>query len=1474
MQLVVRVVEPADDRNRLVAIDADDIHTVTDLYEQLGASSVVVRRTGRRLRGDRALVDADVRSGDELVVHRGGEPDAGTPPRRDAADRPPLDPATSKPSIVLGVVGGPETGRSFGLAAGRHSIGRSRLADITLADPSVSRHHLDLTVGTGGTCTAHVIGAPPNGVAVGGEVIPDDAVLTTGDVVVLGASSLAVRPAPRVPAGSAAPPTFDFRRTPYRPPIVRDVDADPVGPVPERAERRRFGVVTALVPLVAGGAMFLLTHQVVFLALTLLSPVVMIGTTIEDRRSGRRTWKHDCAAFRARLGDQVEHLARLRADERDVRVAAAPDLADLVDRAERLAVDLWARSVDAPDALALRLGLGRDRVRVPVVVAPGGAADLRAEAEAAVAHLRELDDVPVTVDLVAAPITALQGARPAVDRLAGALVAQLATLHSPHDVVIAAAVAPGRGLGWLEWLPHVRSVTSPIAGPHLVDEPAGADALLAELVGVGETRSGDARSGDARSGEQTDRRWRGRSEPWPRVVAVIDAALDPDPVRVARLADVRCGISVIWLADRPADVPRYADAVVEVRPDAIGRAVAHCWSTDPDVGSRDLVAEQLAPDVGERLGRALAPVRDASTSSGSGAIPRVVPLRDVVDADAGAMAAAWRAPPSYELQVPLGMTADGPLTVDLVADGPHTLIGGTSGAGKSELLQSMVAGLAAAHPPTRLTFLFVDYKGGSSTQAFGRLPHSVGHVTNLSDGLAERALVSLRAELRRRMALLEGRAKDLAELLHTDPSAAPPSLVIVVDEFATLVAEVPEFMAGIVDVAQRGRSLGIHLVLATQRPVGAVDDDVLSNTNLRLALRMLDRADSSAVLASPAAADIAVPLRGRGLVRLGPDRLVEFQSPWASAPVRDDGPTRRPLRIEPFGFGAHRRQMANVAADTPAGSTVGSPRRQVDEVVDAAVDAGAALGLPSPRRPWCDPLPDRIPLEDLLDDLLAAGRPASADHHGEHDRPPDLVPGRHVPIGRLDDPAQQRQGPAVLDLAAGAALLVAAPGAGASTFVRTVVTAVGAMAATPSARSEATPAPAVLVVDMSGRELADLAPLPHVVDVARGDDMESVTRHLLAIDHLLGVRRGDDVPGFRSRIVVCIDGLDVLADTLLDPRSNRDADRWLDIVGRLVTDGRQVGVSAVLTATRRSSLPARLHAAVAHRIVLRQHDPTAYADLGVPPQLAARLAGGTAGRCVLDGRTIVQLAIAADPGAVAGRAPAVGAWSAPLPDRITLGEVSQADGRDEPSIVVGVADVTGRPAVVDLRWDDLVVGGPARSGRTTALDTVAAQLGTGVVVIPSTRGRRPGSVRASIEGILADPRVRTVVVDDVDRLDGLGDPSLAGAIETLTRRDDIRLVGALDARSLSGYSASPLVTRLRRASQMLLLRPDEGPDTAHLVGRPVRLRPGLRRPPGRGLLVTDGDAVVVQVALAGAPAPSAACGSAASAHQVLFDNRC
>ena len=403
-----------------------------------------------------------------------------------------------------------------------------------------------------------------------------------------------------------------------------------------------------------------------------------------------------------------------------------------------------------------------------------------------------------------------------------------------------AAASPEMDLvSWLKWVPHTHATGSPIGGPHLAADRRATDQLLQAVLDVAEFRAASTEHG-------VDRRW-----PW--VLVVLDRLIEPDPHLVAQVLDrsPEVGISVLWLSDTADRVPPQCRVVAELadRTEVGAEQLSRLWFTDPDTATERFSADGVDRSLPDLVARSLAPLRDASSTTSTSSIPRIVPLfaaHGIDEVTPSWVQQEWavdrQGDGGYALETVVGTTADGPLRLDLVADGPHGLIGGTSGAGKSELIQSLVAGLVAYQSPRDLSLLFIDFKGGSASEVFKDLPHISGRVTDLDESLALRAQVSLRAELRRRVTLFsEKAAKDMAEMRRLHPEQAPPSLVIVIDEFATLVKQLPEFVADIIDIAQRGRSYGVHLILATQRPSASVDDNILANTNLRISLRMLDR---------------------------------------------------------------------------------------------------------------------------------------------------------------------------------------------------------------------------------------------------------------------------------------------------------------------------------------------------------------------------------------------------------------------------------------------------------------------------------------------------------------------------------------------------------------------------------------------------------------------------------------------------------
>jgi DNA segregation ATPase FtsK/SpoIIIE, S-DNA-T family len=1429
-----------DLRDRLVTWIADRGDTVA------ADADLLVCRAGvtAALALDRSVFDAGIVSGDELVLAPAGAVATGPIAVDDGA------------LVALDVAAGPATGRSIRLSAGRFLLGRDPHGQLVIDDPSLSGTHLTIDVEPAGAVVLTPNVGTTNGTLVNSAWIDHAVRLSAGDSVLAGTTMFSIRPVSSDRVGERDRlGQIGFNRLPYRRPVVTARPLGELDPPPQQPGERRFPMIAVLVPLVGAVALALVIGQPYYLLMAGLTPLMMGANYLSEGQRSRRTYARDRAAFEAAVEARVEELRVALAAERTERFGAAPDLPELARQAEARLGRLWERHRGSPDVLDLRLGVGRLPSLVTTSVRPGGDPELRRMATERVAFARHLDVVPVTVDLDAHVVTGIHGEAADVWSLSASLIVQAACLHSPEDLVIAAALpAAAPGWAWLGWLPHTRSVTSPLDGDHLVTE-AAVDELLVRLLDVARTRLAARPPGT------------NYERPWPRLLVVLDEVTRPDRALLAAVLDAApaAGFAVVWMGRHHHQLPRQCEALVNARAAVAGPS--QLWFTDPQRAATGFELAGVDPEIGERVARSLAPVRDASGGNAATSIPRVVTLLDAVGLrvlDPGAVAERWSRPRRHDLVAPLGLGADGPFEIDLVAHGPHALIAGTSGSGKSELLQSLVAGLALRYPPERLTFLFIDYKGGASSSAFAALPHNVGQVTNLDERLARRALASLRAELRRRMALLEGRAKDLEEMLAVAPDEAPPSLVIVADEFATLVKEIPEFVAGMVDVAQRGRSLGIHLVLATQRPAGAVNDNILANTNLRIALRVLDGAESSSIIGVPDAAAIPVPLRGRALARTGPAAPVPFQCAWSGAPLVT-AERREPVIIRPLGTTG----PGGPGGPSAAASTVADPsaQTQLEAVVACCAGVAAGRGQVPPRRPWVEPLPEALGLAEVWADVEAQ---VTSD------------PGRFIVVGLADAPDAQDRYPVVIDLEETSGLIVfGTGGSGKTTVLRTIAAGLAAQGGAEAVTMH--------VLDFAGRSLGSLTDLPQVAGVVMHDELEPATRLLTVLRReieqrrqLLGEERAESLSALRRarqdlvvpRIVLLLDSYPAFHATFeagpLYP--------WITAFHQLVADGRQVGIHVVLTSSRQGGLPMALLSSVSARLVLRMATVDELVGLGIPRAAAAGELGD--GRGFVDGGTEIQVAtVSAEPGGAAQTAAiadyaralrAAGVTAATpvsrLPDHLALGDIGRSGVVGGLRPILGEADLTGEPVATDLRRANVVVVGPPLSGRSTVLATLAHGLaGSGLRLVGLGAATSPlagldlwdvaGFGRTTVKAALDDAvagiggedghEVRAVVF--IDAVEDLELPDLAAALDALVGSEAVRTVAVVDpatlARSFSGWIAG-----LKSNRSILHLQPASAVDVETVCGRRVPLRPDQPFPPGRGVLVDRLGATLLQVA--------------------------
>ncbi len=1174
------LVAQADGHAVALTVEADERATVGDLRRALAdvvgpADAPIAVRTG-------PAGSPPVPLRDDLPLHAAGLTAGATIDIGAANGTVRLD-GGSGGVLEAAVVGGLHAGIVRPLTpGGALSVGRAARDGLLLPDPEVSRSHAHLLASTDGSGVTVTDAGSANGIRFGAWRLDGELTLAGDQVVGLGESMLAVR---RPAAGDAELTVDGGTRLFNRPPriaVPRTLPELIVPVAPDRPRGFRLPWATTLLPLVMCGALyfFLPSGYGSYLLLMMgLSPLMAVANVIGDRRSGRREYTAARADYERERGAFEAALDRAVAAEEVAERAAYPDPAALVRRTGANGADpastLWQRRPGDADFLQLRVGLA-DRPANLALRPDPNAASRSAERPA----LPTVRDVPITVDLPGAGVLGVAGPRPMTLAVARALIVQATALHSPAELGL--VVITGRDTAgdwdWATWLPHTLPASSAFACARMVATDATqAEARLTEL----------RRLVDERTAEQRSALVQG-PPPGRAMIVILDGARRlRDLAGLGELLSTgpAVGVHVLCLDTEENALSDECGATLVAETSSGSRVTLRRTGFAP---MEDVLADGLVAEAACAAARALAPLRLLGERGGDSALPDRAEFLGVAGIDPvtpETVARRWKASTNGRCtKALLGVGPTGPVSVDLKQDGPHGLIAGTSGSGKSELLQTLVASLAASNTPDALTFVLVDYKGGSAFAACADLPHCVGLVTDLDGHLVRRALDSLSAELRRRERLFAtAGAKDIEDYW-ARTGARLPRLVIVVDEFASLAEELPDFVSGVVGIGMRGRSLGVHVILATQRPGGVVTADLRANLNLRICLRVTSTAESLDVIDTPDASRIPVRRPGRAYVRTGHGELTAFQAARVGVPRPTDtgeGHDGPPVRVSVRRIEALGR-ITNEAHANEEDAAHG--RTDLSELVTAIRGAAENAGLAGPPRPWLPPLPDQVALGDVPD----AEKPA---------HPAVAV------LGLADRPSEQSQEAFTLDLERTGPVAVAGMArAGRSTVLRTLAA---------SLASGTSPADLHLyAVDCGNQALASLATLPHCGAVVDGADTPRLERLLNAL-HAEVVRRqrllsaaghgslaeqreagGETLP----HIVVLLDRL----EAFFSRYAELDGGRMVDRVEELLRTGPGAGVTMVLS-TDRSGFHHRVSSAVAARLVLRQATPDDAAAFGLDP---------------------------------------------------------------------------------------------------------------------------------------------------------------------------------------------------------------------------------------------------------------------------------
>ncbi|MGP9693941.1 FtsK/SpoIIIE domain-containing protein [Brachybacterium sp. AOP25-B2-12] len=1424
-----------------------------------GASGV------RSLDRDADLIQAGLRSGGVVSIARSSTEYRTRGEERGAA------------VALMRILSGPEAGREYPLPAGASVIGREGDLDIRIADPMLSKRHCRINVGD----DVEIVDLQSsNGVLLSGERVQRTAI-GPADTVLIGDTSFAVVMLHRPGGVAPTSPVVEFNRSP------RVVPRFPYRPVkapqpPREADPPAFPIFMLFAPLFMGAFMFLLTGSPRSIMFVVMMPMMASAGYLNRRFQQKKTLERQIEKFTEGMASLKRRVSAAQELERAVRLVETPSAADTVDSSFRLGRLLWTHRPEHDDFATVRLGIGvaESRVDIESPRENDTIPEFWDELEDMIEEYRYIAGVPIVGDLRTCGSIGVAGATATSRGAARALVTQVVGLHSPADVALAAITSTRSrpDWEWLKWLPHTSSAHSPLPGDHLADTRRSGISLLSRLEELIEQRGGGAPASlrgpihqEIQDGPVTP-----PPPVTPSLVVIVEDDAPVDRARLVRLAErgPDVGVHLIWCAANIAALPSACRTFLSVDDTVDGATGGQVR-----LGERSypVAIETVSVEVATGVARHLSPVVDAGVPvEDDSDLPRSINWLKLAGTglavDPGVVVERWKENGSLTVRdgsAPVRRSHDGDLRglighngsdhlyLDLRTQGPHALVGGTTGAGKSEFLQAWVMGMATAHSPDRVTFLFVDYKGGAAFADAVTLPHAVGLVTDLSQHLVRRALRSLRAELHHREHLLNRKkAKDLVSLERTGDPECPPSLIIIVDEFAALAKEIPEFVDGVVDVAARGRSLGLHLILATQRPAGVIKDNLRANTNLRIALRMADEADSKDILGDVMAAHFDPGIPGRAAAKTGPGRIATFQTGYAGG-WTTDAPERARIDIVERAFGAG--DVWDIP--TPVVKEVRDPGpNDISRMVRTISRAADAAGVPVPRKPW---LAELAPAYDLS-------------------RLPSRRTDEELLLGVMDVPEDQAQ-PTITYRPDrdGNMAVYGTGGSGKSTTLRTIAI---------SAASTVRGGPVqVYGLDFGSSGLTMLEELPHVGSIVAGEDEERVIRLLRTLRQLVDDRakefarvRAGTIAEYRTladaprtpRILLLVDGMAAFREAY----DYSNLTKWFTTFVQIATDGRPVGVHVVVTGDRPNAVPASLGSSIQRRLIHRMAAADDYAvfgqakdvlDSSSPPgraileghEMQVAVHGGDA-NVAIQSREVAELAQAMRRAGVPEASPV-----ARLPERIELSTLRPVvEGRP----VIGMADETMREITIEPRGA-FMVSGPMSSGRTTTLITIA----TGLRALPNpmrlvrfsarkspltgqgiwdVEASDPDQVRALAQQLLATVESGTVPEGRLALfLDGVADftgTSAENDLDKLVRaaaREGQFVVGENESSSWS--QAYQLAKPFKTGRRGILLQPADG-DGDLLLGTPLGRVRRTDFPAGRGFLVHSGRALKLQVAQA------------------------
>ena len=934
--------------------------------------------------------------------------------------------------------------------------------------------------------------------------------------------------------------------------------------------------VTVLITLIQPRGIYILAT----VGMSITTMIFSIRGFIKNRKKYKADKKERIDLYRLYLKDKVKELTRLEREQKEGMHYHFPTILELTDLVESYNHRIYEKTPLHFDFLYYRLGLGKMPTSYDLKYGQqerSGKKDaLEEEGYALYSRHKKIPDMPIPANLSHGPVGYI-GPRNLVLEQLQLLVMQLATFHSYHDVQFITILPEEEKeqWSWMRWLPHAKLQELNVRG--FVYNQRTRDQVLNSLNQILKLRRSQKEEASHKESTLFHPHY---------VVLVTDEKLILDHVIMEFFTEdpTELGCSLIFVEDVMSSLSENIQTVINIKDRNTGQLVME----EGVLKETDFRLDHFPADYDkERIARTLAPLNHLQNLKSS--IPDSVTFMEMYGAETFEdlqVSSRWKKNAPYKsLAVPIGLRGKDDivqLNLHEKAHGPHGLIAGTTGSGKSETIQSYILSLAVNFHPHDVAFLLIDYKGGGMANLFKNLPHLLGTITNLDGAQSMRALASINAEIHRRERLFGefevNHINQYQKKFKNGEATEPlPHLFLISDEFAELKVNQPDFIKELVSIARVGRSLGVHLILATQKPSGVVDDQIWSNSRFKIALKVADRSDSNEMLHTPDAAEITQT--GRAYLQVGNNEVYElFQSAWSGADYQPDK--------DDMGIEDHTIYLINDLGQYEILNEDLSGLEDVDEIKEVPTELDAIVqnikllseeqNIPPVPQPWLPPLKERIALEELEE-----VQPAVA---WAQEKPLSVL------LGMADIPQAQKQEAVSINLSKdGHILLYGSPGTGKTTFLQT--------AAMDLARKFSPKDLTMYLMDFGTNGLAPLSKLPQVADTMLLDQTEKISKFVRIMEKELNRRKklladygvgtlelyrqasGQEEPA----IVILLDSYEAFKEEAYEAE-------LFKLLVRISREGLSIGVHLLVTAGRQTNLRAQLYSNFKHQLSLPQNE--------------------------------------------------------------------------------------------------------------------------------------------------------------------------------------------------------------------------------------------------------------------------------------------